>query len=78
MRLFLELFGWYGAAAIVAGYMLVSFSILEPTSLWFQLLNATGALGVLSISFYERSYQPGVLNTVWMLIAIVAIFNILF
>ncbi|HDZ54842.1 MAG TPA: hypothetical protein ENI19_00555 [Candidatus Nealsonbacteria bacterium] len=73
----IEIFGWYGAAAIVGAYALVSFSVLESTDLVFQLLNITGAIGIVVVSFYKRAYQPGALNIIWALIALVAILKIL-
>ena len=78
MEKFIELFGWYGAIAIVAAYALVSFSVLQPTDIIYQLLNGTGALGIVLVSFHKRSYQPGVLNIIWTIIAILAIIKILF
>jgi hypothetical protein len=78
MKEFIELFGWYGTGAIILAYALVSLSVLEPTDLVYQLLNVTGALGVLGISIYKRAYQPAVLNVVWTLIALVAIMKVLF
>lgn len=77
MSKFIELFGWYGTFAIILAYVLVSFSVLQPTSLIYQILNGTGALGVVLISFHKKAYQPGFLNIVWTLIAVVAIFKIL-
>ena len=41
-NLFLEIVGWYGTGAIVLAYALVSFSVLNPTDLIYQLLNLTG------------------------------------
>lgn len=78
MKNFIEIFGWYGTIAIVLAYALVSFSILQPTNIAYQLLNGTGALGIVAVSFYKRAYQPGVLNIIWTIIAVVAILNILF
>ncbi|MDQ7814593.1 MAG: hypothetical protein RDU25_02215 [Patescibacteria group bacterium] len=69
----IEIFGWYGTIAIVSAYALVSFSLLEATSLWYQLLNMTGALGIVAVSFSKKNYQPGVLNIIWTVIALVAI-----
>lgn len=69
-------FGWYGTIAIVLAYALVSFSVLSVHSIWYQLLNGTGALGIVAVSFYKKTYQPGVLNIVWALIAAIAIINI--
>ena len=73
----IEIFGWYGVIAIVLAYALVSFSFLSVHSLWYQLLNGTGALGIVADSLYKKDYEPGVLNIIWTLIAIFAIFNIL-
>ena len=74
----IEAFGWYGMAAIVSAYALTSFSVLTPESIWYQLLNATGAIGVVVVSFNKRAYQPGILNLIWTLIAVVAIIKIIF
>ncbi|QQG37880.1 MAG: hypothetical protein HYS26_04630 [Candidatus Kaiserbacteria bacterium] len=77
MPAFLELFGWYGTVAIIGAYALVSFSVLQPSDLVYQLLNGTGAFGILAISYYKRTYQPAVLNAIWAIIAIVAVIGIL-
>jgi hypothetical protein len=78
MKKFIELFGWYGMLAIVLAYALISFSVLQPTNIVYQVLNGTGAFGIVLVSFYKRAYQPGVLNILWTLIALVAIARILF
>lgn len=78
MKTLIEVFGWYGMVAIVVTYALVSFSVLTPTNIWYQILNGTSALGIVVVSFYKRAYQPGVLNVIWILIAIAAILKIVF
>ena len=75
-QLFAEIAGWYGAMAILAAYALVSFSIIEGSGLWFQLLNLTGALGIIAISTYKKVKQSIVLNIFWSLVAIVALVRI--
>lgn len=77
MKIFVELFGWYGMIAIVTAYALVSFAVLQPTDMTYQLLNISGALGLGLISFYKKAYQPGVLNIIWIAIAVMAIWHIL-
>jgi multidrug transporter EmrE-like cation transporter len=72
----IEIYGWYGVVAIVSAYILVSFSIVSATSLTYQILNGTGALGVVFVSFHKRNYQPGVLNIIWTVIACIAILKI--
>lgn len=78
MKTFIEIYGWYGAIAIIAAYALVSFSLIQPTSFTYQSLNVTGALGIAIVSFYKKAYQPGILNTIWAIIAVVAITKMLF
>lgn len=72
-----ETIGWYGTIAIVAAFALVSFEVVKPTSLIYQLLNGTGALGIVYISFKKKAYQPGVLNIIWTIIALVSIVRLL-
>ncbi len=69
----IELFGWYGAIAIVSAYALVSFSVIQPTDIIYQILNGTGALGIVLVSLSKKAYQPAILNIVWVIIALLAI-----
>jgi hypothetical protein len=69
--------GWYGVIIILGAYMLVSFSVMSPTSLFYQILNLTGAIGITVETYSKRDYQPFWLNLAWSLIALVAIVNIL-
>ncbi len=73
----IEIFGWYGAIAIILAYGLVSFSVLPSNSIWYQILNGTGAIGILVDAFYKRDLQPAILNTIWAIVAIIAIVNII-
>jgi hypothetical protein len=72
-----EAVGWYGTAAILSAYALVSFGFLQASSVPFQALNLTGALGIVYISLKKKAYQPGVLNIAWAIVAIVAIAGLL-
>jgi hypothetical protein len=78
MKLFVEIFGWYGVAAILGAYALVSFGIIQANDVWYQLLNLSGAAGLLLVSVYKQVWQPVATNAVWMLIAFVAILQIIF
>lgn len=69
----LEALGWYGTVAIIAAYGLVSFAIIPPSSVWFQLLNATGAIGIIVVSYRKRVMQSVWLNAFWLAIALFAI-----
>jgi len=72
-----ETIGWYGTGAIVVSYALSSFGYLPASTLLYQILNLTGALGIMYISFKKKTYQPGVLNIIWAIIAMIAIFRML-
>lgn len=74
----LEFIGWYGVVAIVGAYALNSFDLIESNSISYQLLNLSGAIGVLSISFVKQAYQPAILNIIWAFIALVALLKIIF
>ncbi len=77
MRKLVELYGWYGMAAIVLAYALVSFSVISATGLTYQILNGTGALGIVLVSIRKKAYQPAALNLIWTLIAVIAIIQLL-
>lgn len=77
IKLIDNILGWYGAFAVLLAYILVNFQVLEPTSIIYLLLNLTGALGILVISYVDNAYQPAVLNLIWALIALVNIARVL-
>ena len=72
-----EALGWYGVVAIVGAYALMSLGIFSPHNIYYQLLNLSGALGIVLDSFRDKDYQPVVLNIIWSVIALIAIINIL-
>ncbi len=72
-----EIIGWYGVAAIIGAYGLISFLILKPTDFWYLTLNITGAIGIIIDALNDKNYQPVVLNIIWVIIALAAIVKIL-
>lgn len=72
----IEALGWYGAAAVLLAYALVSFNIISPHGWAYQLLNFTGAVGVLVISYTKHAKQPALLNFVWAVIALIALIQL--
>jgi hypothetical protein len=72
----IEAGGWYGAAAVLLAYALVSFNAISPHGWIYQLLNFTGAVGVLIISYMKHARQPALLNFVWAVIALVALIQL--
>jgi uncharacterized membrane protein len=68
-----EIAGWYGAAAILLAYFLVSFDLLSSGSAAFQWLNLTGAIGLILIAAAKNVKQGVVLNGVWAAVSVVAL-----
>ena len=77
MRIFNELIGWYGTAAIIGAYFLNSFGWVSTTSWIYQGLNFTGAIGIVVVSLAKKAYQPAALNVIWTVIALIALVKIL-
>lgn len=72
-----EVVGWYGTIAIVSAYFLVSFEVVNADSWQFQLLNLTGAAGIIIISALKGVRQSVVLNAFWAAIALLALVRLL-
>lgn len=73
----IEIVGWYGVAAILTAYFLLSFDYTSSDSIVFQLLNLSGAVGIIIDAWKDKNYQPVLLNIVWAVIAVIAILNLL-
>jgi len=76
-NLLYEIVGWYGTVAIILAYAGNSFNLFSSNSLLYQLLNFTGAIGIITISLHKKVFQSVALNVVWGLVAVVAIVGIL-
>ncbi len=53
-----EIIGWYGTFAILLAYALVSFKVIPVSDYLYQLLNLTGAVGIVVISLSKRQNNP--------------------
>lgn len=71
-----EVLGWYGFVAILGAYGLISFDVISQNSLFYQLLNLSGALGLFAVAFSKKATQPAILNIIWAVVAIVAIISL--
>ncbi len=69
--------GWYGVIAILAAYALLSFNIIVAKSYAYQLLNLTGAIGIMIEAASKKDKQPVALNIVWAAVALAAIVQLL-
>ena len=72
-----EIFGWYGTITILLAYLLVSFNIIATNGYLYQILNLTGAIGIVVISIAKKVNQSTILNVLWAIIALVAIISLI-
>jgi hypothetical protein len=77
-QLLVEFLGWYGVFAYLTSYIMLSFHQLTVDSLIYQLLNFTGALGILVVCWPKKAYQPVITNFVWGSVALIILLKIVF
>ena len=77
MELIINILGWIGSIGVVAAYGLNSYQKIKSDSIAFQLLNLTGAILLIINSIYKQAYPFTFINSVWSVIAIVAIIEII-
>lgn len=75
MTLLIDVLGWSGAGALLIAYALVSLKKLAGDSTAFQLLNVVGSLLLIINTSYHGAYPSAVVNGVWIVIGIVALFH---
>lgn len=69
-KVWIDVAGWAGVAALLAAYGLVSARRLEGDSVAYQLLNLAGGALVLLNSFHYRAFPSVAVNVVWIGIAL--------
>ncbi|MBN8653042.1 MAG: hypothetical protein J0L67_16540 [Cytophagales bacterium] len=77
MEVWITAMGWIGSVAVIAAYALNSLQKIKSDSLIFQVLNLTGAVLLIINSVFKEAYPFTFINTVWAVIAVVAIFRMM-
>lgn len=77
MKSIRNILGWYGVLAVLVAYGLLSFKVLQANSLPYQLLNLSGALGIIVETAAKKDAQPLALNLIWAVVAAIAIIRII-
>jgi hypothetical protein len=70
-------FGWYGVMAILAAYALLNLNVITVHSYAYQLLNLSGALGVVIEALSKKDVQPAILNVIWACIALAIVVKLI-
>lgn len=77
MKLLVDVLGWVGSVEVILAYGLNSYQRINSKSLTFQLLNLTGAAFLITNTVYYGAFPSAVINVIWVIIAIPAIFRIM-
>lgn len=72
-----ESIGWIGVVIIIASYGLLATGIVDNDSILYHSLVFVGALGVASVSYKKHDLQPAVLNAIFAILALIALFRLL-
>jgi len=71
-----EIGGWIGVALVLASYCLLSLGIIDSNNPLYHLLILAGSILVGIISYVKHVFQPLVLNCVFIVLAIIALFRL--
>jgi len=77
MKFLIDSIGWIGSVEVIAAYGLNSYQKIKSSSLLFQLLNLTGGIFLIINTIYYSAYPSAFINVVWVIIASVAIFQMI-
>jgi hypothetical protein len=72
----LELIGWTGAVFSLLAYSLNSLNIILSQSKEYLVMNVLGCFFLIIYTFYKKAYANSVLNTIWLLMTIVALIKV--
>ena len=77
MEIFVEVFGWIGAALLLLAFYINSRNIYPATSVVSLTINVVGAIGLLTNGLYHGALPSVGLNGVWILVGITALYKAL-
>jgi hypothetical protein len=72
----LELLGWLGVICILSAYTFLTLGLVTIHSPWYLLLNCGGSAIIILHSYLHKDYQPLVLNSIWLLVALIGLARI--
>lgn len=76
LSIFIEIIGWTGSLEVILAYGLVSNNRISSSSPAYQWLNLTGGIFLIIHTVIHQSYPSTFINIVWVIIAVVALWNI--
>ena len=74
----IDLIGWIGSIELVVAYLLVSYERIGASTRTYQWLNLTGSILLMANTAYYGAFPSTFVNVIWSLIAIAALYRIIF
>lgn len=74
--LWIDWLGWIGVILVLGAYALLSFGVIN-SGFAFQIPTLVGSLAVAAECWVKKDTQPAILNLVFSIIALLAIFRLL-
>lgn len=71
-----ETIGWSGAVFSLLAYSLNSLNVIVSQSKEYLVMNVIGCFFLIIYTYYKKAYANSVLNTIWLLMTIVALIKI--
>jgi hypothetical protein len=71
----LEATGWIGSALVMWAYSFVALNKISPLSLKYKVANLIGGITLTIFSLYKESYPPAIVNFIWSVLAVIALFK---
>ncbi|OLY95019.1 hypothetical protein SAMN05444008_105167 [Cnuella takakiae] len=70
--------GWSGAVASLSAFSLNSMNIVGSQSVVYLTLNIIGCACLITYALYKKAHASWVLNSIWLLMTVVALFRVAF
>lgn len=73
----IEIVGWTGAIFSLLAYSLNSLDLMKSQSTAYLSMNVIGCFFLIIYTYHKKAYANSVLNSIWLLMTIVAMINVL-
>jgi hypothetical protein len=77
-KIMMETVGWLGATLSLTAFSLNSLSIIASQSMSYLTLNIFGCFFLILYAVSKKAHASWVLNTIWLLITLVALIKVSF
>ena len=77
-KVLIDIIGWVGSLELILAYLLVSYEKIGASTRIYQWLNLTGSILLMINTAYYGAFPSTFVNVIWILIAVAALYRIMF